>query len=284
MRFTSFLTVSALFTLSTAADSLLPRLTPTTTTTLPTRATTQDVCALISGPLIVSGAVVGILDPITLCINGLSQFAVTTTIETVLQGLRVGGHDRTVRALRDLIDACEDTNKQTCTYPAHSVAAPTPDNACAYTCQATYTDCGTSCKKVCPTIVLSVPQKRDPNYWGNRMQKTCEGGWMACGISGGGSRDWECVDARHDLVSCGGCASGLVSSLTGVSIGTDCSNLPGVADVSCVAGGCAVRRCLPGFNLAASGKSCEKEDHGPGFNFRDTLQAVVYGLDHIPFK
>ncbi|KZV75297.1 hypothetical protein PENSPDRAFT_571774 [Peniophora sp. CONT] len=36
--------------------------------------------------------------------------------------------------------------------------------------------------------------------------------------------------------------------------GTDCSALPGVADVFCGAGSCIVRRCLPGWIVAVDGE------------------------------
>lgn len=39
-------------------------------------------------------------------------------------------------------------------------------------------------------------------------------------------------------------------------MGTDCSMLPGVADVTCFGGGCVVERCLPGYVPAIDGTSC----------------------------
>jgi hypothetical protein len=67
-------------------------------------------------------------------------------------------------------------------------------------------------------------------------------------------------------------------------IGKDCSTLPGVADVSCFAGECAVRRCLPGYVPALDGTSCIRKRSISQSHFDDAedIPARVYGLEHVP--
>lgn len=101
-----------------------------------------------------------------------------------------------------------------------------------------------------------------------RAKETCAAERMtACGVFGD-PRGWECVDTASDLESCA-CVlsfppsfSTLLSSAPLVlcscvlpgggcmlpfganwADGTDCTELPGVLDVSCVAGACVVERC-----------------------------------------
>lgn len=40
--------------------------------------------------------------------------------------------------------------------------------------------------------------------------------------------------------------------------GVDCTSIPGVADVQCSAGSCAVERCLSGYIVSADGSECEQ--------------------------
>jgi hypothetical protein len=72
-------------------------------------------------------------------------------------------------------------------------------------------------------------------------------------------------------------------------IGEDCSAIPGVADVACFSGECAVRRCLPGYAPALDGNSCtRKASHHrvsqPQFADADEedVPARYYGLEHVP--
>ena len=68
-------------------------------------------------------------------------------------------------------------------------------------------------------------------------------------------------------------------------IGTDCSTLPGVADVACLSGKCAVQRCLPGYVLALDGTSCMRKYEMSRISQVDDVEDVpasVYGLEHVP--
>jgi hypothetical protein len=67
-------------------------------------------------------------------------------------------------------------------------------------------------------------------------------------------------------------------------IGKDCSALPGVADVVCLSGECAVLRCLPGYLPALDGMSCIRKHPTSQSQFVDAgdVPASVYGLEHVP--
>ena len=61
----------------------------------------------------------------------------------------------------------------------------------------------------------------------------------------------------------GGCTIPLTlstsaSAFEDISFGTDCTSLPGVADVACLRGACAVRRCVTGWDVARDGERCQK--------------------------
>ena len=66
-------------------------------------------------------------------------------------------------------------------------------------------------------------------------------------------------------------------------VGEDCSSLPGVADVACIAGQCTVQRCLPGYVPARDRTHCVSK-HGK-ISFRpsgdeddvELVPARVYG-------
>ncbi|KAJ7214444.1 hypothetical protein GGX14DRAFT_443946 [Mycena pura] len=276
----------ALAGLTSAAviEGLVARKGGPTSTTTTTTTTSQTVCACISGSFPVSGITVGKFSTeLCTCISVLSQVVTATTRAPILEGLRRYGHDKTVRGLEDKINKCGDKDKKVCTHPAHSHPSCSRRDLCGYECDAGYARCPNGqCQKSCPSP-HSTHYKRDPDYWGRRAQKSCKHGWVACGVSGGGPRDWECVDVKYDLESCGGCHYGTVSARTGDATGVDCTAIPHVADVSCIGGSCTVHRCLSGYTVSESGKSCAEDAHDAGF-LRNTLHpAAAYGLEHTPF-
>jgi hypothetical protein len=73
-----------------------------------------------------------------------------------------------------------------------------------------------------------------------------------------------------------------------VPIGQDCTSLPGIADVACIAGECVVHRCLPGYALARDGNHCVsrqgKISHHSEYeeDKAESVPARVYGLEHVP--
>ncbi|KAH9956649.1 hypothetical protein BGW80DRAFT_1387324, partial [Lactifluus volemus] len=110
--------------------------------------------------------------------------------------------------------------------------------------------------------------------------------WAACGVFSGGARAWECINTANNLESCGGCALPLTPF---TPIGQDCSSLPGVADVACIMGECAVRRCLPGYVPAHDATHCISKHRKISHSFGDEdevelVPAKAYGLEHIPLQ
>ncbi|KAJ6576082.1 hypothetical protein DFH09DRAFT_372063 [Mycena vulgaris] len=281
MRFTiSSLALLSLATLSRAAvvsDDLAARTYPTSTTGI-----SATTCACISGNFQIGGHDCGTFQTeLCTCISILVNLVGTTSRAPLLEGRRYGGYDKTYNALKDKINNCGKQDKQTCYHPENSSPNCSRKNLCGYTCDKGYVDCNGKCKTTCSTGSISNPSKRDNAYWGHRVQKSCQAGWTACGVLGGGPRDWECLNIANDLESCGGCPTGTVSSLTGVASGADCTAIANVADVSCVAGGCAVEKCIPGYKVSASGTTCEENRS----LFRNTLHAAAsYGLEHLPFR
>lgn len=103
----------------------------------------------------------------------------------------------------------------------------------------------------------------------HRANSLCPNGMTACPTVGtyGAFSDYECIDTKHELQSCGGCFS------TGA--GQDCSAIRGAWNVGCEAGKCAgafydyslcpwadqvehlaVYNCMAGYRLSANGAAC----------------------------
>ena len=58
---------------------------------------------------------------------------------------------------------------------------------------------------------------------------------------------------RRGLFAGGGCATPLDAFSPH---GVDCTAIPGVTDVSCMAGSCVVNRCAPGFVVSEDSTFC----------------------------
>lgn len=134
----------------------------------------------------------------------------------------------------------------------------------------------------------------------------CREGWEACGVFGGSRNAWECVDTMNDLESCtlfilhfhgrpritqftgGGCTNPLLATTSAPTLddlttfGTDCTALPGVADVACVRGECSVLRCERGWTLSSGGQRCRRIRRAGASGHGHKLDAEVYGLEHLP--
>jgi len=263
----------------------------------PDRRDTNDVCANLGTELVVSDqegqqTTVGMID------QCLCQAEIPFFLETHIIGIlasTIAGELGATDALQALIDGGSDSSF--CNYPDHSVPRCTSDNVCAFRCTDGFSHSPasnpTTCACSAPSVICNgkcvaaglcpsgqvVSKKRS---WAGSGSCTDIGpGWAACGVLGGGSRAWECVNTARDLESCGGC----VLPLTAHSpIGKDCSALPGVADVVCLSGECAVLRCLPGYLPALDGMSCIRKHPTSQSQFVDDedVPASVYGLEHVP--
>lgn len=167
-----------------------------------------------------------------------------------------------------------------------------------------------------------IVKKERRNAVGRRLGERlgCRTGWEACGVFGGSRTAWECVDTMNDLESCtslhlhnlayrqililyisqsigGGCTIPLTLPSAPLTLddmltfGVDCTSLPGVRDVSCTRGVCAVRRCERGWVVSRDGQRCHRESTGlqdidAAKNFEEEAtefdSAESWGLEHVP--
>ncbi|WVW79563.1 hypothetical protein I302_101532 [Kwoniella bestiolae CBS 10118] len=82
-------------------------------------------------------------------------------------------------------------------------------------------------------------------------QTLCPQGSKACTVPG--SASYECIDTRSELESCGGCLHGEYQATSNVTLGTDCSTLPGVAlgAITCSDSQCEAFACKTGYELVS---------------------------------
>ncbi|KAH9974984.1 hypothetical protein BGW80DRAFT_1487986, partial [Lactifluus volemus] len=191
-----------------------------------------------------------------------------------------------------------------CDYPPHSISscAEGPEFVCGFECTDGFSPFPpgnpVTCRCEAPSVICngqcvapgscpsSVPPPKKKRWVGSGVCAEMGPEWAACGVFGGGARAWECIDTANNLESCGGCALPLTPF---TPIGQDCSSLPGVADVACIMGECAVGRCLPGYVPAHDGTHCisrhRKIAHSSGDEDEiELVPANAYGLEHIPLQ
>jgi hypothetical protein len=95
-----------------------------------------------------------------------------------------------------------------------------------------------------PTGRISTPKQRRTNG----DVTLCPKGREACPIPGLFGGEYECLNTKVELESCGGCAS------TGK--GQDCTQIPNAWNVGCSEGSCKVYSCLKGYGVNAEGTAC----------------------------
>lgn len=165
---------------------------------------------------------------------------------------------------------------KTCTYPEHSMPMCLVGTPCSFGCIDGYTRVGKNCVCQSPKIVCNgicqsqacssgVPQnpsKRgiDPLHARTRMriltEERCPMGHRLCGVGGNkGADNWECIDTRRTLDSCGGCTYPYALEEHPIS-GMDCTAIPGVSGVQCISGSCVVSRCKRGWTVSPSQTEC----------------------------
>ncbi|BGP38399.1 hypothetical protein JCM10450v2_002344 [Rhodotorula kratochvilovae] len=76
-------------------------------------------------------------------------------------------------------------------------------------------------------------------------RRACPLSHTACSIEG--AKGFECIDTQSNLEQCGACAT---------EGGVDCTTLPGVESVGCVAGTCEIWSCADGYNWDAATSTC----------------------------
>ncbi|VDB92624.1 unnamed protein product [Peniophora sp. CBMAI 1063] len=252
---------------------------------LTTRGSLLDTCLTISLSAIVDKLdVVGLLGILNLDLGAdicicLSTLTVDISANAELKALEdLVGANVLASVLIDLLD--KDPGCQQCTYPTGAVSSCTASNPCAFNCTPPYVKSGNSCvcggtlcNGVCGTFPHGCPSaapygKRNTHlpheariagvtsY--SQAKRTCEAHESVCGVYGGRSLGYECLDTARDLENCGGCTIPHPFVEHGrTANGTDCTALPEVLDVSCDTGRCAVRRCRSGYRVSSSGAQCE---------------------------
>jgi len=201
---------------------------------------------------------------VCLCLSGIPGLVKSDPI-LLAASLIVGSSKVT-----DYITSQVKKGGQNCNYPDHATPVCASHDPCSFdcgdgysasdkkcVCKPPYTECNGKCGtfRSCPS---KNAQKRDADEW--KEHAKCDRGYAACGVLGRSKltrESYECVDAKNNLESCGGCT---IPLHRGSPIGTDCTSLPGVADVSCMNGACNIHKCMPGYQLSIDNTMCMDED------------------------
>ncbi|KZV76648.1 hypothetical protein PENSPDRAFT_388060 [Peniophora sp. CONT] len=286
MRVLSFLTALGLPLL--AAATTRQRYHPLTT-----RGSLLDTCLTISLSAIVDKLdILGLLGVLNLDLGAnicicLSTLTIDINANAELKALEdLVGANVLASVLIDLLD--KDPSCQQCTYTTGASPSCTASNPCAFNCTAPYIKSGdtcvcgaTLCNGVCGSFPHGCPSaapygKRNAHLPHEarvagvtsyaQAKRSCEVHESVCGVYGGRSLGYECLDTARDLENCGGCTIPHPFVEYGRSAnGTDCTALPEVLDVSCEVGRCAVRRCRSGYHVSSDGTLCEPDAQTASF-------------------
>ncbi|KAF8308157.1 hypothetical protein DL93DRAFT_2087303 [Clavulina sp. PMI_390] len=178
----------------------------------------------------------------------------------------------------------ENKGNHACSSPSNGVASCSANYAtCSFQCSNGFTAssdkcvcngyvCNGQCQSAeCPTTSARAFANR------KRQLASCPEGYTMCGIPGlvldddlaidaglrttntldtlDASRGYECIDARTNVESCGGCSNPLSISPQS-RIGQDCTQIPHASSVSCRSGGCVVEACAKGWKPAPGRSTC----------------------------
>ncbi|KAL7409068.1 hypothetical protein BDY24DRAFT_402680 [Mrakia frigida] len=158
------------------------------------------------------------------------------TLQTALSSL-------TASLVPDLVLAT--TAPARCIYPSNSI--PNSCTTCDFDCEDNFTKTNGQC-------LSNVSQRRRRELIMTRPG-ACPNSMQACsivGLSGRRTSQFECLDIRTNIESCGGCLVPFGSQPTG----QDCTLIPNVEGVSCTKGRCVVSECAKGLVVDASRSSC----------------------------
>ncbi|KAL7423679.1 hypothetical protein Q5752_001261 [Cryptotrichosporon argae] len=159
-----------------------------------------------------------------------------------------------------------------CVYPANSV--PISCSTCGYTCADGFQTCGSQCIANTATCASGAAKRKlddftlDPNL-------RCPAGLTACLAPDTGAwngNNFECIDTRVDIESCGACAYPLPNRPEG----DDCTAIPHAAEVSCASSRCVVHNCDDGF--VSNGTAC----NGPGSAASTVSTPFIAATDQVP--
>ncbi|KAG6860318.1 hypothetical protein C0995_012714 [Termitomyces sp. Mi166 len=199
-----------------------------------------------------------------LCVKDLDIF-LNSDIGVLLGGL-LGSPDGLLTKLKLL-----------CNFPTHSHRLCVAGNPCAYECDPPYVKEGdkcickqplTECNGVCayhPHGCSSAAPRKQLRETSSITSYAaavaiCKPGQTVCGIPGReGTKDFECIDTRTTLDSCGGCiVQHPFSDGPAAAKGVDCGRLPGVITSNCSDYRCEITQCRSGWHLEAKRNECVK--------------------------
>ncbi|EMD35828.1 hypothetical protein CERSUDRAFT_138560 [Gelatoporia subvermispora B] len=249
----------------------------------------SDTCANVNSDLKVTYR--GHLDDVghinaCLCHSTVTNWMLTSSVAQ--SAVALVGQAATETAIDSLISS---SHPKSCSYPDHAQPSCSSSNPCGFSCADGYTawplgspsQCICSfpkheCNGVCTSNSGSCPSqgplKKRVVPVSMRARARCAEGFTPCGVPAGGPT-WECVDTFNDLESCGGCVIPLGG---GHASGVDCTALPGVADVACVAGTCVAHRCMPGYFRAPGDSFCLHSRYAAQLD-EYVQDAGAYGLE-----
>ncbi|EIM81346.1 uncharacterized protein STEHIDRAFT_66492, partial [Stereum hirsutum FP-91666 SS1] len=208
-----------------------------------------------------------------LCISTLPTFVVTNAV--AMAAVTISGKAYVLTELENIVNTAASASG--CAYPDHAIPV-CGSGTCGFSCGDGFSVSEGACVCSAPNLVCN------GEYEGSGSCSVMGSGWMACGVSGGSGRAFECVNTANDLESCGGCALPLSPYQ---KIGQDCTAIPGVADVQCLSSSCVIHRCTPGFAPADDAPACIRTHSSSGqhvYPVADSemvdIPAKLYGLEH----
>ncbi|KAF9465897.1 hypothetical protein BDZ94DRAFT_1306630 [Collybia nuda] len=241
-----------------------------------------DVCISIDGQLF--AILTGILNPelyadlkICLCLKDLNIWLDSSAEAQILIGLLGRNTVSTLltQVLTLYIGTPLNPYGKTCTLPTNARRICQVGEPCAFECEENYTRVGDTCVCEAPYMECNgvcgdfpngcgtqvpVPRKRStPISTLVQAKLTCKRNESVCGIAGReGTLDFECVDTRVALDSCGGCITPhpFHEPYRSTVTGTECGRLPGVVSSGCENSQCVISRCRDGQEPSVDKSSC----------------------------
>ncbi|CAK5284908.1 unnamed protein product, partial [Mycena citricolor] len=96
-----------------------------------------NVCGCISGPVSVRGNDCGSIPPaqeLCTCVSSLSGLVAVSTLAPIQAARSFAADVEIVASLTAMIAAAHESDRQTCTFPAHATPSCSRENLCGFTC------------------------------------------------------------------------------------------------------------------------------------------------------
>ncbi|GAA5892851.1 hypothetical protein JCM8208_004104 [Rhodotorula glutinis] len=129
-----------------------------------------------------------------------------------------------------------------CSFDPEFACTVDANTGAALTCDATSLTCQLAPQ---PTGARARARRARVNGAALFKRRACPLSHTACAISG--AKGFECVDTQSNLEQCGACST---------EGGVDCTSLPGVESVGCMAGVCEIWSCADGYSFDSASSAC----------------------------